>query len=299
MNSDLYFCQLSDLVLSMTESTMILDDGTITNLMVEEALLDTQSLNTPLPWVKYTSIQSQSHIRQLQKNKFLSVLEYKNLLLVKINYPKRLQILSNFFNSEYHNWAVTSNKKDISWQLNKVKKINLNSFSSRESYLVIPNRLVSQTFEIPLPLHFSLIIDPHFENQYSNAIYQWVKILSEDTTRNSHQTQKSADVIDFLKSILVDIGGTVIIDNDVINLKSDNLSQSELRNFSFIIDQKTGLSIQIKANYKTQDHPSVNQIRNLDLGSGFCTRNLFQSTDPLKSLIEMHLRDIQMLNARS
>ena len=67
----------------------------------------------------------------------------------------------------------------------------------------------------------------------------------------------------------------MIVDNDVINLKTDDLSttQSELLNFSFIIDQKTGLSIQIKANYKMRDHPSINQIRSLDLGSGFCTQN--------------------------
>lgn len=301
MNSELYFCHLSDLILSRDESTVILEDGTITNIMAEEALLDTQNLNEPLPWVRYTSTESQNHIKQLQKNKFLTMLENENFCFIKIDYHKRLQILSNFFNSEYHDWDIADNKKEISWYLNGIKKLTLNSFSSLESTLTIPNRLVSKTYEIPLPLHFSLLIDPYFENRYSNALYEWVKLLSENTKRDSHQRIKHTELVDFLSSILVDIGGTVIVDNDVINLRADNvaLDQSEIRDFSFMIDQKSGLSIQIKGNFNANNHPSVNTIRSLDLSSNFYSRELIQSSDSLKGVIEMHIKDIQMLNTRN
>ena len=180
------------------------------------------------------------------------------------------------------------------WMIDSGQKLSLKSFSVTENYLIIPHRLSTFTREIALPSNFSLLIDPYFQDRYYKAIFIWIKLMTEPSINEAPSSNQINECLELLKVVLQDLGDNVVnISNEVktLHVETPNSLMAETGQFSFILDNKAGLSIQLleKKSHKVQRH-----IRNLDLDPLRILKNPNQWTRVLYDLIHMHMHDINL-----
>ena len=294
MNSELYYSQLSDLVVSKRESTILSSDGRITNLLSDEALVKEDDILKPLPWTKYSKQQVKHYIAQLKNDSWIFLDPFEQEFLVKIKQKYRLKALINFLKSENKSWQQIKSKESIMWMIDSGYKLSLKSFSVNENYLIIPHRLSTFTREIALPTNFSLLIDPYFQDRYYKAIFIWIELMTEPSINEAPSSYQINECLELLKVVLQDLGDNVVdISNEVttLHVETPNSLMAETGQFSFVLDNKAGLSIQLleKKSHKAQRH-----IRNLDLDPLRILKNPNQWTRVLYDLIHMHMYDINL-----
>lgn len=294
MNSELYFCQLSDLIISKRANTVMTAEGKIQNLLPEEALIKKISLLKPLPWVEYSDRELNHYLTQLNKNKWISLAYLKDEVLVRIQQKYRLKILNNFFTYECKTWKEQKYEGSTSYILNEGKRILLKSISSTEICLSIPNRFSTLSREISLPTNFSLLIDPHFQDKYFRAILLWISSMTASSNSTHPSSNQINDCLEFVKVVLQDLGSShVDINNEVETIKIDKQKDFSKTNskFTLLLDYKNGLSIQL---LPKSNHQSPRQQYNLDLNPIALLQNPTKWTHVLQDLIKMQMYDIDL-----
>tara|TARA_Y100000589_G_scaffold331881_1_gene387616 strand:+ start:8431 stop:9336 length:906 start_codon:yes stop_codon:yes gene_type:complete len=294
MNAELYYCQLSDLIISKKESTILTSDRQIKNLLVEEALLAQDYFFQPLPWTQYTKHEVNDFLSQLKLNKWIQLDHIEDEFLVKIKHEYRLKTLINFIGSQNKTWKLFKSKESAAWRINSGSKIVLNSFSTTETQLIIPHRLITCSREIALPNNYCLLIDPYFQDKYSEAIFLWIKLMTEKSNDVELSSSQINECLELLKAVLQDIGNNYVgISNDVKSFHAENTDylMDKANTFYFVLDYKAGLSIQL---LEKKDNKSQSHIRNLDLDCAKILNNPDEWTNLLRDLIQMHMHDIKL-----
>ncbi len=294
MNSELYFCQLSDLIVSRKANTVMTSEGNIKNLLPEEALVDENDLLQPLPWIKYSHQEVKHYLAQLKTKKWLSLSHLKEEFLVRIQSKCRLTILNNFFKSEDKTWKPLKNLGQTTHILHAGTHLLLTSISATETYLSIPNRFSNYSCQISLPTNFCLLIDPYFQDKFYHAVFFWIKFMTEKLNNTQLSSNEINDCLELVKLILQDISNSVVdISNEVEAIKFENQKLVSDRDdkFSFILNYENGLSIQLS---KRNSHKSQRHIRNLDINPRTLLENPDEWTNILQDLIQMHMLDINL-----
>ena len=294
MNSELYFCQLSDLIISKQANTVMTAEGKITNLLPEEALIEKINLFKPLPWTKYSDQEVKHYLKQIKTNRWISLSQLNNELLIGVQQKYRLKILNNFFRYECKTWKELKTEGSTTHIKIAEQKLLIKSISSTETYLSIPRRFSSLSREISLPTNISLLIDPYFQDKYFKAVLLWIELMTKSSNDSQPSTNQTNECLELVKVILQDIGNSVVdISNEIDTINFDNQKYFTDRSgkFSFILDYKTGFSIQLikKNNYKLRTH-----IRNLDLDPITFLDNTDQWINILQDLMQMHMFDINL-----
>lgn len=283
------------MILSISQNTVLTENGSITNVNPDEALLRFCDINKPLPWTRYTSFESRINFKKLQSQGRLKSFPLQEHLLVQVNHHSRLKMLANFFDQEYQTWQRKNIQNQMSWFVKPNKEIILNSVSATESNLYITNKLSRKSYDIPMPVHFSLLLDPHFQNQFSDALFNWVELLSRSLVSDDTETYDRNDFLDFITFVLQDMGAKITVCNDANTLQTEDYisPESQKYDFSIMMDPRAGCSIQIQEQLGVKG--LQNHVRNLDLDPIGMLQENTKSTKVFKNIIQMHMQDIIML----
>ena len=294
MNSELYFCQLSDLIISKQANTVMTAEGKIKNLLPEEAIIKKISLLKPLPWTEYSEVELQRYLAQLNKNKWITLSYLSDEIFVRIQQKYRLKILNNFFTYECKTWKELKYEGSTSHVINAGKSLLLKSVSPTEIYLSIPNKFSTLSREISLPTNFSLLMDPYFQDKYFRAILLWIDSMTERSNNVQPSSNQINDCLEFVKVVLQDLGNSIVdIYNEVETIKvgkQSDFSKTDSK-FTFILDYKNGLSIQSPTKNNNQ---LSQQTYNLDLNPIVLLQNPAKWTNIIQDLVQMHMYDINL-----
>ena len=294
MNSDLYFCQLSDLIISKQANTVLTDEGNIRNLLPEEALIQKTSLLKPLPWKEYSDQEIKYYLKDLNKNKWISLSYIGTEVFVQVQQKYRLKILNNLFNRESNKWKEVKYEDSAIHVINSGKSLSLKSVSSNETYLSIPNIFSNLSREISFPNNFSLLIDPYFQDIYFRSVLLWIESMTNESNNIQPSSIQVNDCLEFLKAVLHDVGDNVVTisnDVDIIKLNSQSFLDKKKRTFTLEVNYKNGLSIQL---FYKQDQLLPTHIYNLDLNPIALLNDPIKWTNILQSLIQMYMYDINL-----